>query len=95
MRFYRDRGYLDVRADRQVRPSPNGREAIVTFLIDEGRVYTLRSVDVVYPEREMRSFRTVEAAQAAMGPDDRMMVLGPGEVTLFKGGVLSPRRCRG
>ncbi|MDX2016842.1 MAG: BamA/TamA family outer membrane protein [Planctomycetota bacterium] len=95
VRFYRDRGYLDVRADRQVRPSPNGREAIVTFLIDEGRVYTLRSVDVVYPEREMRSFRTVEAAQAAMGPDDRMMVLGPGEVTLFKGGVLSPAQVQG
>lgn len=42
--FYRDRGYLDVRADRQVTFSPNGREAIVTFLIDEGPVYTLRSV---------------------------------------------------
>lgn len=42
--FYRDRGYLDVRADRRVTFSPNGREAIVTFLVDEGPVYTLRTV---------------------------------------------------
>lgn len=42
--FYRDRGYLDVRADRQVIFSPNGREAIVKFLVEEGRVYTLRNV---------------------------------------------------
>lgn len=42
--FYKDRGYLDVRADRQITFAPNGKEAIVTFLIDEGRVYTLRSV---------------------------------------------------
>ncbi len=44
MRFYRDQGYLDARADRVVTPSPNGREAIVTFLIDEGSRYTLRDV---------------------------------------------------
>jgi outer membrane protein insertion porin family len=42
--FYRDRGYLDVRADRLITPSPNGREAIVTYLIEEGPLYTLRSV---------------------------------------------------
>lgn len=42
--FYKDRGYLDVRADRQITFAPNGKEAIVTFLFDEGRVYTLRSV---------------------------------------------------
>lgn len=44
--FYRDRGYLDIRADRQVIFSPNGREAIVNFIVDEGPVYTLRSVRV-------------------------------------------------
>ena len=42
--FYRDRGYLDVRADRQVIFSPNGREAIVKFIVDEGPVYTLKKV---------------------------------------------------
>lgn len=46
IRFYREHGYLDVRADRQITPSPNGREAIVTFIIDEGPVYTLRNVNL-------------------------------------------------
>ncbi|MCC6660544.1 MAG: outer membrane protein assembly factor BamA [Phycisphaerales bacterium] len=44
--FYRDRGYLDARADRRVQPSPNNREAIVTFLIDEGPLYSLGSVQM-------------------------------------------------
>lgn len=44
--FYRDRGYLDIRADRLVQPAPNGRESIVTYIIDEGQLYTLRSVQV-------------------------------------------------
>lgn len=44
--FYRNSGFLDVRASRTVLPSPNGREAIVTFIIDEGARYTLRRVDV-------------------------------------------------
>jgi outer membrane protein insertion porin family len=42
--FYRNRGHLDVRVDRAVRPSPDGREAVVTFVIDEGPAYTMRSV---------------------------------------------------
>jgi len=42
--FYRDRGYLDVRADRRITPSPDQKEAIITFLIDEGPQYTLRSI---------------------------------------------------
>ena len=44
--FYRARGYLDARADREIRTSPNGREAIITFLIDEGPLYTLRDIEV-------------------------------------------------
>lgn len=44
VQFYLDRGYLDIRASRQVQPSPNGREAIVTFLVDEGQQYTVRRV---------------------------------------------------
>lgn len=47
-RFYRDRGYLDVRVDTlPVRFSPDGREAIVTFVIEEGQIYTLRNVKAV------------------------------------------------
>ncbi len=42
--FYKDRGYLDIRADREVQPSPDGKEAIVTFVVDEGQQFTLRSV---------------------------------------------------
>ncbi len=44
--FYRDRGYLDIRADRLIQPAPNGREAIITYLIDEGPLYLLRSVQI-------------------------------------------------
>lgn len=44
--YYRNNGYLDVRADRMIRPSPNSKEAVVIFLIDEGPVYTLRDVTV-------------------------------------------------
>ncbi len=42
--FYRNRGYLDVRVDRTVELSPDSTEVKVTFLIVEGRRYTLRSV---------------------------------------------------
>ncbi len=42
--YYRDRGRLDVRADRRVLPSPDNKEAIVTFVVDEGPMYTLRGV---------------------------------------------------
>lgn len=58
--FYRDRGYLDVRADRQVIFSPNGREAIIKFIIDEGPLYTLRSV----------VFNVVAAPDDALGPGE-------------------------
>lgn len=44
--FYRDRGFLDIRADRLVQPAPNGRESIVTYIVEEGQLYTLRSVQV-------------------------------------------------
>ncbi len=48
IQFYRERGYLDVRADRRYSLAPSSKEAIVTFLIDEGPVYTLRGVRVRY-----------------------------------------------
>lgn len=46
VRFYQEQGFLDVRADREIIPSPNGKEAIVVFFVDEGPLYTLRSVQV-------------------------------------------------
>jgi outer membrane protein insertion porin family len=45
---YRDRGYLDVRVDRTITPSPDGREAVVVFLVEEGRPYVLRDIRVEY-----------------------------------------------
>ena len=43
-RFYKDRGYLDVRVDRRIDLSPDNKEAKITFLLAEGRPYTLRAV---------------------------------------------------
>ncbi|MHC5026902.1 MAG: outer membrane protein assembly factor BamA [Planctomycetota bacterium] len=44
--FYKDRGYEDVRVDYRVDLSPDVKEAKVTFLVAEGRQYTLGSVAV-------------------------------------------------
>ncbi len=44
VQFYMNDGFLDVRVSRSLLPAPNGREAIITFIIDEGPQYTLRSV---------------------------------------------------
>ena len=47
--LYRNRGFLDVRASREITLSPNAKEAIVTFVIDEGPQYVLRNVIVEGP----------------------------------------------
>lgn len=46
IQFYTAEGYLDVRVDRRLDIAPNGREAIATFLVDEGPRYRLRDVRV-------------------------------------------------
>jgi outer membrane protein insertion porin family len=76
IKFYKDRGHLDVRVDRIVRPAPNGKEAIVSFVIDEGPVYTLRDVETVYLEFS-KGYPTIEQARAALRPGEKMIVLGP------------------
>ena len=45
-KFYKDRGFVDVRADRRVTLSADNSEAKVAFIIDEGRQYRLRSLTV-------------------------------------------------
>ncbi|MSR41558.1 MAG: outer membrane protein assembly factor BamA [Phycisphaerales bacterium] len=45
-KFYKDRGFVDVRADRRVSLSADNTEAKVAFIIDEGRQYRLRSLVV-------------------------------------------------
>jgi outer membrane protein insertion porin family len=58
--FYHDRGYLDIRADKQVIFSPDGKEAIVKFVLEEGPLYTLRSVkaELEGENGELRSGRS-------------------------------------
>lgn len=92
--YYRDRGYLDVRVDRVIRPSPNGREAIVTFVIDEGPVYTLRSVQLFYPEYS-RSFPSLEAARAEAKPGEQVLPVGINEVAVYPFGVFTPEQAVG
>lgn len=48
--FYRDRGYYAARVDKTLNVSPEGDEGIVTFVIDEGPVYTLRTVTAIRRE---------------------------------------------
>ena len=44
VRYYEDNGYLDVRVDRIVELSPDNTEVKVTFLVVEGRLFTLRAI---------------------------------------------------
>ncbi len=45
-RFYKDRGYVDVRVDKRVELAQEQREAKVVFVISEGRQYRLRDIVV-------------------------------------------------
>lgn len=71
IQFYKDRGHLNVRVDRTVRLSPNGREAIVTFLVSEGSVFTLRNVRAEYQNGE-----PIFTPEQIIG----LMAVKPGEV---------------
>ena len=70
--YYRNRGYLDVRADRIIRPSPNSKEAKIIFLIDEGSVYTLRDVKVRFPENYQ--------ADMTLQQIEGLLLINPGDV---------------
>ncbi len=74
IQFYRDRGFLDVRTDRLVQPAPNGREAIVTYLIEEGPLYTMREVqvDIESPDGASPVFSRSQIAG--------LMIIKPGDV---------------
>lgn len=92
--FYRDRGYLDAAASRLVRLSPNGKEAIVTFVVNEGPRYTLRNIRVIYPDRA-RSFGSPGEARAAAGPGDAVFVESPTRALVYSYGVYSPGQVAG
>lgn len=81
--FYHDHGYIDARVDRAAPTlSPNGREAIVTFIVDEGPLYTLRSVQVFYPDLVRATFPTRREALADAKPGEEVVAAptGGGEV---------------
>jgi outer membrane protein insertion porin family len=71
--FYRDRGFIDVRVDRQIDLSPDNAEAIVTFLIAEGPQYTLR---------RLRAQRLDGSPLVVFAPEQigAMMEIRPGDV---------------
>ncbi len=75
-RFYKDMGFVDVRVDRRVELSADSKEAKVTFLIDEGRRYTLRKSSV-------RSAAGDEGplGLSVMSPEqiDALLVIRPGD----------------
>ena len=75
--YYRDRGFLDVRASYEIQPSPNGREAIVTFVVDEGPRYTLRDVFVVKADADEAGAET-----AVFSPEQLkgLLTIKPGDV---------------
>lgn len=64
-RFYKSRGYLDVRVDRTVSLSPDNREAKVTFLIREGPQYRLgavRTENRLDPDQPLKVFSDEQIA---------------------------------
>jgi outer membrane protein insertion porin family len=72
LQFYKDRGRLDIRCDRIVTPSPNGKEAIVTFVVEEGPVYTMRELKISFDKEDERVF----TPEQLMG----LMSIKPGDV---------------
>ena len=48
-KYYYDRGYIDIRVDKQIEVSPSQREAKVIFLIEEGPRYTVDSMTASGP----------------------------------------------
>ncbi len=49
--FYQDRGYLDAQVGREIRVSPDQREAVVTYLIEEGPRYIVDEIRIEGPEQ--------------------------------------------
>ncbi len=74
--FYRNEGYLDVRADRIIRPSPDSKEAVVVFLVEEGPVYTLRGLKVEFAP----GLDPVYTTEQVMG----LLSVNPGDVYSIK-----------
>ncbi len=88
--FYEDRGYLDVQADKApIRFSSNGREAIITFLIDEGPRYTLRSVKAVASGSSLLDGDPGQRAPVVFSPEQLA-----GLMSIKRGDIYSVRAVR-
>lgn len=95
-KFYRDRGYIDVEVDRlPPQISPDGKEAIVTFVIREGPQYTFRNVQVLYPESVREVFDTREAALDAAAPGEEVVPVGAGRYAVFHAAPYSSAQIAG
>lgn len=84
VKFYKDRGYIDARVDRRVEVSPDGAEAKVIFVIDEGRQYTLRLAKIApegVPPDALATNATTRTL-AVFSPEQALglMQLRPGDV---------------
>lgn len=45
--WYKNRGFLRAQVDRKLQPSPDGKEAILIFVVSEGPQFTVRSIQAV------------------------------------------------
>ncbi|QDU72888.1 outer membrane protein assembly factor BamA [Mucisphaera calidilacus] len=56
--YYRDRGYLDTRVDWRLSLSDDQKDAIVTFIVDEGPQYRVGNIRIegatLFPEEQLR-----------------------------------------
>lgn len=93
-KFHRDRGYLDVRVDRTVTEAPNGKEAIVEFLITTGRRYVMRNVVAYYPERA-RFFATRAEAEVSAAPGESIIVEPGGRFAVYTMGLYTSEQLAG
>ncbi|HYD02229.1 MAG TPA: POTRA domain-containing protein, partial [Phycisphaerales bacterium] len=49
--WYKNKGFLRAQVDRQLQPAPNGKEAVLTFVVSEGPRFTVRSIQVLQDDR--------------------------------------------
>ncbi|QOJ00141.1 MAG: BamA/TamA family outer membrane protein [Phycisphaeraceae bacterium] len=89
VKYYRDRGYLNARVDRRVRTAITGKEALVTFVIDEGERYTLRGVRVEYPDLA-RLFGTETEAREWAGEHGSVRRAGGADGDVWAGQAVGP-----
>ncbi|MBM4111968.1 MAG: outer membrane protein assembly factor BamA [Phycisphaerae bacterium] len=73
-KFYRDRGFVDVRIDRRAELSPDQKEAKLIFVISEGRQYRLRAARIEGPGGR-GTLRVFDESQL-----QSLMVIRPGDV---------------